>query len=77
MNKLSEVMQNPLLSGEEVSQILITNNMKYGERASTKQLAELLYCSQRNAQLVLKDGFADKGLQALFYLQMQLATSDK
>ena len=77
MNTLNTLMQNPLLSGGEVSQLLIECDMTYRNRASTKRLSELLYCSQRNAQVIIKEGFKDEGLQALFYLQMQLAVSDK
>ncbi|MHA2763611.1 MULTISPECIES: hypothetical protein [Vibrio] len=77
MNTLNTLMQNPLLSGGEVSQLLIERDMTYRNRASTKRLSELLYCSQRNAQVIIKEGFKDEGLQALFYLQMQLAVSDK
>lgn len=78
MDKLSAVMsKTPLLSGGEVSEIMVKNGLVYHGRASTSALSQLLYCSHRSAQRVIKDGFKEEGSQALFYLQMKMANPDK
>ncbi len=56
---------------------MIDEGMVYRDRASTTMLSKLLYCTPRNAQKIIKHGFKDSGTQALFYLQMKIACSDK
>ncbi|MDV6253598.1 hypothetical protein [Vibrio sp. EA2] len=77
MRKVNELMKTPLLTGEDVSKIMIDEGMVYRDRASTTMLSKLLYCTPRNAQKIIKYGFKDSGTQALFYLQMKIACSDK
>ncbi|HCH5588681.1 TPA: hypothetical protein NKZ51_004014 [Vibrio parahaemolyticus] len=77
MRKVNELMKTPLLTGEDVSKIMIDEGMVYRDRASTTMLSKLLYCTPRNAQKIIKHGFKDSGTQALFYLQMKIACSDK
>ncbi|WP_229651379.1 hypothetical protein, partial [Vibrio parahaemolyticus] len=75
--KVKELMKTPLLTGEEVSGLMIEEGMVYRDRASTTMLSKLLYCTPRNAQKIIKHGFKDSGTQALFYLQMKIACADK
>ncbi|HCE3705010.1 TPA: hypothetical protein NG682_003767 [Vibrio parahaemolyticus] len=77
MKKVKELMEAPLLTGEEVSRLMIEEGMVYRDRASTTMLSKLLYCTPRNAQKIIKHGFKDSGTQALFYLQMKIACADK
>ncbi|AEX22393.1 MULTISPECIES: hypothetical protein [unclassified Vibrio] len=77
MRKVNELMKTPLLTGEDVSKIMIDEGMVYRDRASTTMLSKLLYCTPRNAQKIIRHGFKDSGTQALFYLQMKIACSDK
>ncbi|EOX4480207.1 TPA: hypothetical protein ACGSUT_004867 [Vibrio parahaemolyticus] len=77
MRKVNELMKTPLLTGENVSKIMIDEGMVYRDRASTTMLSKLLYCTPRNAQKIIRHGFKDSGTQALFYLQMKIACSDK
>lgn len=77
MHSVNNLIESkPFLSGNEVSSILIENGYTYRNKASSKALSEMLFCTQRKAINIINDGLKDKSTLALFYLQFNLAESD-